>query len=635
MEEDPMRHVLSGLALSVVLAAGFGRTAVADEISAKSVKIKDNADAAKQQAQYQSADAAIAVADGYADGASTGVSLHVFSPSTANDVCLRIPASDCTLKGADADTLACKSADRTDKIQIKPGKAKAKFKGDIGYELDALASQVPVVVVLRVGAAAYCSICGDGGSDDVAKDGSDGKQIAVKNCDAVVCPAEPSTCGPPLTRPADPVVLAGTFVPSLWGSAPDDVVAFRWNGGWQQIPVQVDELALVNFDDVYNGLGGGLWCGATCGGGLTRVDYTDAGAFTGPDPDATLDFDDEVVFMAADAGIEATALTEPPGTIAGSGMEIAITDPLGPGIGWVYLFEQDGSLDPSAGQQYVDYDFNLLSGNYLTTYDVIDGPNPEDTTVTTAAYSRHFSDRWIQDELEVFAGGASGVDILDRHKEQIFGCVRTENTFVQDEGAFVVNRGGPVRALRSYVGANSGPLTQRQHIFYRDREDNTTFLRVHDIPPVHDFIDLAPAASGMTFYDNNNPDGLSIDGVPDAFTAGTPEWQMVSGAQGSVTSVVLFTTDVPGFTATSIYEDDVTPSTSQCTGDAFAYGANGAVVEGTDGQLPNTDPQSSPFFYLTATRIIYYDAPGLSAADAEQRQAFALNPLITTNAPWP
>jgi len=510
-----------------------------------------------------------------------------------------------------------------------------KFKRGIGFELDALANQLPVVMVLRAGGAAYCSVCGDGGSDNVVRDGADGKQVLAKTCEAVACPAEPNACGF-LPRPEDPVVLTGSQIGSpILGSNPSALVAFRWAGGWQQIPVQVDERANINFNAVYNNLGFGGFCPAECGGGFTRLDYTDGGTFTGSDSNPTLDADDEVVFMASDAGAEAATTTEPPDTLSGSGVEVAITDPTTSGVWRVYLFRQFGALDQGAGQQYVSYSFSLNSGAYTTTYNVLDGPNPENTSVSTAAYSRHFSDRWVQDQLKIFAGGATGVDILDRHKTQVFGCGRTEDTFSADEGAFIVNRGGPVRALRSYVGANSGPRTQRQHLFYRAREDNTTFVRVHAIPPVFDFVDHSPAAAQMTLYDNNNPTGLLIDGMPDTFAAGPLDWQLVTGAQGSVTMVPQFSTDVTGFTVTSTYEDDAATVTPQCTGDTSAYGSSGVQLEGTGGSLPNTDPVSAPFATLEATRIIYYDSPGLTVADAQQRRTWATNPLSGAGTAWP
>ena len=61
---------------------------------------------------------------------------------------------------------------------------------------------------------------------------------------------------------------------------------------------------------------------------------------------------------------------------------------------------------------------------------------------------------------------------------------------------FVANRVGPVRAIRSWVGANSGPSTQRTVIAYPGREDIVSDLRVHQIPSVMDLWDYSDAAIG-------------------------------------------------------------------------------------------------------------------------------------------
>ena len=100
----------------------------------------------------------------------------------------------------------------------------------------------------------------------------------------------------------------------------------------------------------------------------------------------------------------------------GSGVEVVIGESARGDRRFVYLFEQDGSLDPGAGQHYVNYQFELLSGPYLTKYNLLGGPNPENTAVTTNTYSRHFADRWLTDELHLLAGGATGVDILDHNR---------------------------------------------------------------------------------------------------------------------------------------------------------------------------------------------------------------------------
>ena len=38
--------------------------------------------------------------------------------------------------------------------------------------------------------------------------------------------------------------------------------------------------------------------------------------------------------------------------------------------------------------------------------------------------------------------------------------------------------------VRSWIGANSGTITQRQVVMYENREDSTTFYRVHSTPGI-------------------------------------------------------------------------------------------------------------------------------------------------------
>jgi hypothetical protein len=429
--------------------------------------------------------------------------------------------------------------------------------------------------------------------------------------------------------------MTGADVPSLAGIAPGDLVAFKYDAGWQQIPVQVDERAAKDFGPIYN----------QASIGVTEVQYTDSGTFTGADPNPTLDPDDEIAFMARDAGDPAGAAAEPAGVIAGTGLQLTITDPIDAGTGYVYLFAQDGSLDAGAGQQYVSYTFNLLSGPYLSTYDLddthpeLDG-NPENSTITTASYTYHFGDRWQADALTISTAGASNVDILDRHKP-LFGpgfCVRSEDTFdgyvdtQPIEGAFVINKSGPVRAIRSYVGANSGPLTQREHVFYDQRQDIRTFLRVHAIPSVMDFMDYSPAANGMTYYNDLNLAGVAIDGNPESPALGAITWELVDGPQGALFMSHAATTNIQGFTYTSYYLDDSTPSTAQCTGDATAYGSSGLYVNQS---IPNTDPWQGGTSILHTTRTMYFLPPGQDATDAAALDTRARAPLAVSSAPWP
>jgi hypothetical protein len=313
-----------------------------------------------------------------------------------------------------------------------------------------------------------------------------------------------------------------------------------------------------------------------------------------------------------------------------------VRDPLAPGrLGHLYLFRSRGGRDPSAGRRYVDYDFHLLSGDYKQTYDLDSGPNPESSTVDSPYYSQHFSDRWIDDQLRLHAGHATGVDILDRHKNLFApgNCVRSEDTFSAGEGAFVTNKGGPVRAIRAYLGANSGPYTERRHIFYDRREDITTFLRVHQIPGVMDFFDYSPAAAGMTYRNTLNPAGVRIDGIPDSPVAGQFTWEQVSGRQGGLSIVNSFAADTP-LTVSSYYLDDSSPgggAETQCTGDGAAYGASGLRVTSS---IPNTDPRLGPAAQVTGARHLYFGPPAIgSGAAATHAQRIAAPLRVRVQSP--
>jgi hypothetical protein len=444
------------------------------------------------------------------------------------------------------------------------------------------------------------------------------------------------------TRQADPVVLTGANISTLTGIGPGKVVGFRWTGtGWTQVPIQIDERAVVNFSKIYHNPSAVFY-----GSQVSLVSalvYTSTNTWTGADPDPKFDSNDELAFMARDAGTATPSGTpQPAQTVPGTGVEVHVTDPLAPGTdAFVYLFRKiDGStLVPGAHKKYVAYTFKLSSGGYKKTYSLTGSANPENSTVVGKSYKRHFSDRWLTDQLSVTAAGSSAVDVLDRNKV-LFApgtCVRSEDTFDASgpngtaEGAFIANKSGPVRAIRSYIGANSGPSTQRTHIFYDRREDVRTDLRVHQIPSVMDFVDYSPAATGMTYRNELNPTGVTIDGTPDATTAGNNGWEQVTGAQGSITNVASmhasFTPSV-----TSYYEDNATNPTTQCTGDAYAYGSSGSYINAT---IPCTDPGHGCSATFDATRTTYYDGPGGTAETAQIYDDDVNQPLQASTAPWP
>jgi hypothetical protein len=301
---------------------------------------------------------------------------------------------------------------------------------------------------------------------------------------------------------------------------------------------------------------------------------------------------------------------------------VTVTDPLatydgvrGSGVGYVYLFRRSGTtLSPAAGKDYVDYDFNPADPQ----------GHVESSTISSDRYSTHFSARWTRDVIRIGAGP----DILDRHRNlfAVGTCVRSEDTFSAGDGGFATNIDGPVRVIRSYLGANSGTYTQREHVFYRSSERVQTFLRVHAIPGILDFYDLSAGAVGMTYSSSSTPAGVPVDGVPDATGSAAPTWEAVSGTQGTLVSSTSTQTDIAGLTIQAYYRDDSTTPPLQCTGDADEYGAAGTAITSA---IPNTDPTLGAYNNLTATRWNLY-VPAPEAASVPVRVASLGAPMTTS-----
>lgn len=453
---------------------------------------------------------------------------------------------------------------------------------------------------------------------------------------ALAAPAGAKQTG--FDRAADPVVLTGSQLPRLLGSSPDRIAAFRFKprkgkcrskrcspGKWVRVPVQVDERARVDFGDAPGGNMTPPSGDATVYGGspigVTELQYTDPGTFVGPDPDPALDGDDELALMASDLGPRAPKRMRAPRNVKrGGASALTVSDPLSAARERVYLFRATAKLKP-AKADYVHYAFKLASGEYKATYKRGDGPNPESSTVSTPSYRAGYSDRWFLDTLAIDAGAADGRDILDGFKTGFApgDCTRSEATFNDAEGAFVANLDGPVRAIRSFVGANSGPLTERTDVFYRDRQETRIDLRVHAISALLPYTDLSTAAAGMTYRSSVSPGGVAVDGVPDSVSGTPAAWHLWSGPQGSLFASTAirsgFDAQIAAGINTGFYQDRLNTPLTQCWGDAHLVGAAGTHMNPAGG-LPNTDPRSSPFSFMSAVQTRYLTAPGAGAADA-------------------
>jgi hypothetical protein len=152
---------------------------------------------------------------------------------------------------------------------------------------------------------------------------------------------------------------------------------------------------------------------------------------------------------------------------------------------------------------------------------------------------------------------------------------------------------------------------------------------VHAIPPLRDWMDYSPAASGMTYRTDVSPAGVTIDGVPDALPTDEIKYQLVSGPQGSVVHTSRFATTIavnPGDVKT-FYRDTLTPPEAQCTGDAVEYGASGTQY---DKDVPCTDPALNCTDSFTTTRRMTFLGPSTTTNQGNTIAAETATPLTTT-----
>ncbi len=435
-------------------------------------------------------------------------------------------------------------------------------------------------------------------------------------------------------RRTEPVIMQGSDLPSeLIGLSINDIVGFKYeNDEWQQIPIQIDEMALMNIAAPY---GQQLPLGvANTPTDQQQLFYTDSNTYTGADPDPNFDLNDQLVFMAKDAGEQARTNIDPPGTVEGTGFRVNVTEPLNFTRSYIYLYQQDGSLSQDAGVSYVDYDFNLVNGdNYLQNYD-FQGNNPENSRVTTPFYDWHFSDTWVSDEAIVNIEQMTKVDFLDRHLS-LFGpdiCGQNELIFSQRSNTIITNKTGPIRAIRAYMGAGNDLFTQRTHIFYEGKQDIITNVRT-DAPLFYfDLFDYNESIQNMHYSSNSFIDGRIIDGDEDNTVTDLPaQWEMVTGEHGTLFIIHDVKTQdtiqtLEGALGNYWSDDEQNPNFN-CSGTASDYGTSGISIDFIELCTTPSNSDCNPDNFLEMKRTIYFAEPNLGVLDAFVHQQYSKNPL--------
>ena len=348
------------------------------------------------------------------------------------------------------------------------------------------------------------------------------------------------------------------------GTTPvDELAGFRWQDGeWVQVPFQVDEVFTRYLDNSASGFA--FYSGQDQhttyaydreGWRFTESDPDDPcvarphdGVRTTPDPVPGLDDNDELAFMAADAGERA-----PQGTPAPRGAEELREVKVGDG----YLYVVKGVRpraqgyvryrrdDPSAEwfefsqSRYQDYG-NAEKGVYCDAEGNVvmkDGEpdiqrrRPRDyATVRTDRYRFRYDGRWLMTELNISPdGGRSyGPDLVDRWKARAFAQDPSSKTpccgFEEEDrhwggsSTLLGELRGPVRAIRETWGADSGTNVIRRETFYRETFEQKSWLRVHPIPPLDGIYAQWDFNGGNVtrFYNSRHADeGVPIDGRND------------------------------------------------------------------------------------------------------------------------
>ncbi|MFM9051611.1 MAG: InlB B-repeat-containing protein, partial [Bacteroidota bacterium] len=162
---------------------------------------------------------------------------------------------------------------------------------------------------------------------------------------------------------------------------------------------------------------------------------------------------------------------------------------------------------------------------------------------------------------------------------------------------------------------------------------------VHNIASIYDVFDYNSNANGMTYRNNLNINGVTINGQQDVLTPGDIVWEQISGTPGTISILHRRTTTFVAPTEvsfTSYYDDNSSRPASNCTGDGQAWGTSGIGVVFYD---PNqcTDPRhpcgTNPSLYRTlqSRRTVYSDQSNGAASTASNYNNQFNNPLVITS----
>jgi hypothetical protein len=377
----------------------------------------------------------------------------------------------------------------------------------------------------------------------------------------------------------EPEVATGSALGE--GVPVDKLLGFRWDekhGRYVQIPFQVDELATRYLSNNNSGFSVYSWSDQhpTYVFDQERFRWTAEdpndpcravprdGVTTSPDPVPGLDANDEIAFMASDAGAPAPADAALPKGVTAM-KTVVLADPTDPGSQRYAYVALAGERGPepafNARNGYVRYEPDADSDTFLfseSSYEnygntfkgawfdpvtqtcITNDPKqhrPKDTAwVRTPRYAFRYEGRWLMTELHVAPRATRsldarrwtyGPDLIDQWKARAFQqrpggetpCCGYEEEVNNWGGSSMLMgvRAGPVRVIRATWGADSSTNNVRTEIFYRDEIREIDYLRVHVIPPFDGIYSQWDYNAGNVtrYYNPWVPDGVDVDGKND------------------------------------------------------------------------------------------------------------------------
>lgn len=343
-----------------------------------------------------------------------------------------------------------------------------------------------------------------------------------------------------LTRNLEPVVVTGAQMPNDIGTDVTKLVVYRFtesNNTWTQIPFQIDE-------------------------------RTPSGSYFASD-DGVWDSNDDLCFMAQDAGDFTPPTNWPVGVNQTSRDEVTVTDPLTGKFASAYVFTAP-SVTP-VSTQYVT--FSGTATNQTT------GKNAAGQT----NYVIDFVDGAPQTQSVMAIGtgnGGDGTDLIDRAKTRakILFIWYTEDDVV---GTIAGSKLGPIRLIERITGTLTGfSALDATAYYYSDfiRTATTIISNFFSLNELRYSVDFS-SASGLVHYDDHGAAGgngpFTVDGIGDAFSSQPlGRWWEVDSPHGCYILISDFSS-APAQTVKGYYQDGGSDPSGKETGASGIRGESG------------------------------------------------------------